>query len=51
MARRDESLLNLLVSCPWWVSVCVSGASLVFLKFNLPSIDFENLFTVDRGRS
>jgi hypothetical protein len=21
MARKDESILNLLVECPWWVSL------------------------------
>ena len=40
MARRDESTLNLLVQCPWWVSVVVPGAAYLFLKFILPSIDF-----------
>jgi restriction system protein len=42
MARKDESILNLLVECPWWVSVLVSGIAFVFLKFILPSIDFKN---------
>jgi len=40
MARRDESILNLLVKCPWWVSVLVSGIAFVGLRFVLPSIDF-----------
>lgn len=38
MARRDESLLNLLVECPWWVSVLLSGMAYLFLKFIFPSI-------------
>jgi restriction system protein len=43
MARRNESILNLLAQCPWWVSVVVSGAAYVFLKFILPSIHFESM--------
>ena len=27
MARRDERILNLLVQCPWWVSVILAGAA------------------------
>lgn len=42
MARRTESMLDLLVQSPWWVSVLVSGLVLVFLKAILPSIDFGN---------
>ena len=42
MARKNESVLNLLVECPWWVSVLVSGIAFVFLKFIVPSIDFGN---------
>ena len=41
MARKDESMLNLLVECPWWVSVLVSGIAFLFLRFILPSIDFQ----------
>jgi restriction system protein len=43
MARRDESILNLLVECPWWVSVLVSGIAFVVLRFVLPSIDFRGM--------
>jgi restriction system protein len=43
MARRDESILNLLIQVPWWVSVVVSGAVYVFLKFTFPSIDFGSM--------
>jgi hypothetical protein len=39
MARRDESILNLLVECAWWVSVLVSGIAFVGLRFILTSID------------
>jgi len=43
MGRKDESILNLLVECPWWVSVIVSGAAFVFLRFIFPSIDFGGM--------
>ena len=43
MARRNESILDLLAQCPWWVSVVVSGAAYLFLKFILPSIHFESM--------
>ena len=43
MARKDESILNLLVECPWWVSVLVSGIAFVFLRYILPSIDFKSM--------
>jgi len=43
MARKDESILNLLVECPWWVSVAVSGVAFVCLRFILPSIDFQGM--------
>jgi len=43
MARKDESILNLLVECPWWVSVIVSAAAFVFLRIILPSIDFQSM--------
>jgi len=43
MARRDESLLNLLVERPWWVSVLASGIAFVIFRFILPSIDFRNM--------
>lgn len=43
MAGKDESILNLLVECPWWVSVLMSGISFLFLRFILPSIDFQSM--------
>ena len=43
MARKDESILNLIVECPWWVSVAVSGIAFLFLRFILPSIDFQGM--------
>jgi hypothetical protein len=43
MARKDESILNLLIECQWWVSVLVSGIAFVNLRFILPSIDFGGI--------
>jgi restriction system protein len=43
MARRDDSILKLLVECPWWVSVLVSGFAYVFLKFIFLSIHFPGM--------
>jgi len=43
MGRKDESLLNLLVECPWWVSVLVAGFAFVFLRFIFPSIHFPGM--------
>ena len=31
MARKDESILTLLIQYPWWVSVLISGVAFVFL--------------------
>jgi restriction system protein len=43
MARKNETVLNLLVEAPWWVSVVVSGAAFLVLRYILPGIDGENL--------
>ena len=43
MARKDESILNLLAECPWWVSISVSGIAFIGLRFILPSIDFGSV--------
>ena len=40
MARRDESILNLLALLPWWVSVLLSGASYLTLTYIIPRIEF-----------
>lgn len=43
MTRRDESMLNLLVECPWWVNVLVSGVAFLLPRFILPSIAFQSM--------
>lgn len=40
MARRDESILNLLAGVPWWVSVVLSGAVYLTLTYIFPLIEF-----------
>jgi len=40
MARKDESILDLLIGCPWWVSVLVSAAAFVGLRYVMPTMDF-----------
>ena len=40
MSRKDESILKLLIECPWWISVLVSAATFVGLRYVLPTIDF-----------
>jgi restriction system protein len=42
MARKDESLLNLLTRLPWQVSVVVAAVAYVLLRFVLPAIPVEN---------
>lgn len=40
MARRDESILNLLAVVPWWVSVLLSATVYVTLTYIVPRIEF-----------
>jgi restriction system protein len=42
MTRRNETILNLLVQAPWWVSVVLSISVYVVLKFIVPAINFQN---------
>lgn len=44
MTRKNESILDVLVEVPWWVSVSLSAILFVILKFIVPAIQFENLF-------
>lgn len=40
MARRDESILNLLTLVPWWVSVLLSATVYLTLTYIIPNIEF-----------
>lgn len=41
MARRNETLLEILCSSPWWVSVVVAGLAYVGLQFIVPAIELQ----------
>jgi restriction system protein len=43
MARKNETILNLLAEAPWWVSVVVAGAAFLALRYILPGISGDNL--------
>lgn len=43
MARKNESLLNLLIRVPWWVSIALAAASYVVLRFILPVLPIRIL--------
>lgn len=42
MARRNETILDILVACPWWVSVAVAGISYCILQFIMPAIEIKS---------
>ncbi|OGV65644.1 MAG: hypothetical protein A2283_15805 [Lentisphaerae bacterium RIFOXYA12_FULL_48_11] len=41
MARRNEGLFDILVMCPWWVSIIFSAVSYIALKFIVPAIKVD----------
>ncbi len=41
MARRNETLLDILYSSPWWVSVVVAGLAYVGLQFIVPTVELQ----------
>ncbi|MDO8886188.1 restriction endonuclease [Candidatus Oleimmundimicrobium sp.] len=47
MARKNESILDILVLLPWWVSVALSGISYLVLKYFIPSIEFQQKGSAD----
>lgn len=42
MARKDESIINLLIAAPWWVSVIFSAVIYFSLGIVLPSLTMES---------
>lgn len=44
MARRNDSIFDVLVKYPWWINVILAIVVYVFLKYLLPSIVFQNIF-------
>lgn len=49
MARRNVSILELLVYLPWWVSVALSGGAYMFLTHILPLIAVQSTNPLDMG--
>ena len=43
MARKNETIPNLLAEAPWWVSVVFAGVVFVFVRYVVPGISSENL--------
>jgi restriction system protein len=43
MARKNETILNLLAEAPWWVSVVVAAAAYLVLRYILPGLSGDNL--------
>ncbi len=44
MARKNESILNLLMKSPWWVSVVFSAIVYFLLAVVVPTIAIQNVF-------
>jgi restriction system protein len=42
MAKKNETILNLLAQAPWWVSVILSITAYVVFKFIVPAINFQS---------
>ena len=42
MARKNQSIINQLVVCPWWISLAMAIILFTILKFVLPVFSFNN---------
>jgi hypothetical protein len=42
MARKNETLINLLTQVPWWVRVVLAAIFYMVLKFIVPAIEFQS---------
>lgn len=40
--RRSESILDILIELPWWVSVLFAGLLYAVLKYGLPAYPIPN---------
>jgi restriction system protein len=47
MAKKNDSVLNVLSLFPWWVRIIVSGISYLILKYFIPTIEFQQKGPVD----
>ena len=43
MARRRESIIEILMGLPWWVSVVVSAIAYMVLAIVLPSVETNSI--------
>jgi hypothetical protein len=43
MARKKDSLADLLILLPWWVSAILAGVAYYFLKFIAPTLHPQNM--------
>jgi restriction system protein len=43
MARKNETIIDVLATLPWWVSVLVAGFAFCTLQYILPSVKTDNL--------
>lgn len=50
MARHNESILDILIQLPWWVSVLIAAIAYITLTFIIPSIQTENLLFRSLGK-
>jgi restriction system protein len=44
MARRNEGILDILTTLPWWVSVIVSLSAYIGLKYIVPALSTDNIY-------
>jgi len=44
MARRNDSILNVLATFPWWINVILAVVVYILFKYLLPSMVFQNIF-------
>jgi restriction system protein len=51
MPRRNESILDILVQLPWWVSVLVAAIAYITLAYIIPLIQTENLVFKSLGKA
>lgn len=51
MARRNETILEVLAVLPWWVSVIVAGVVYYTLQYHLPSMETNSLLIKSLGKA
>jgi restriction system protein len=51
MARRNETILDVLAVLPWWVSVIVAGVVYYTLQYYFPSLETKSLLIQSLGKA